>query len=112
MADPDPTCSELEDALTLSPYEAFFKAVLGQVEYLVLLLRSRLPPSIAADSLEHRASALLLLCVAALAKRYSDLLVRFEAGEREVLMYVLLEHRCSGTAGAVRGAGTPLQVAI
>lgn len=39
---------EPEDALTLTPYDAFFKAVLGQAEYLVRLLRSRLPAKIAA----------------------------------------------------------------
>jgi len=97
MVAPDPcpeSQSESEDALTLTPYDAFFKAVLGQVEYLAPLLRSRLPAGMAApiqwETARLRSSSFV---AHSLAKRYSDLLFSFQAGKREVLMYVLLEHQ-------------------
>ena len=97
MADPDPSVSsdpEGEDALTLTPYDAFFKAVLGQLEYLAPLLRSRLPAKMAAPIRWNTGRLHSTSFVShSLAKKYSDILVSFEAGEREVLMYVLLEHQ-------------------
>src|SRR5262249_4909905 len=97
MSDTDPTSSpnaDSEAALTPTPYDCFFKEVFGDVENMVRLMRSRLPEHLARpirwDTVSLRSSSFVKH---SLAQLHADLLFSARTGEREVLLYVLLEHQ-------------------
>src|ERR1700742_1709789 len=97
MAESDPAPeqnAEAEAALTLTPYDAFFKSVFGEVDIMVRLMQSRLPEKLARpihwDQVTLRSSSFVKQN---LAQMHADLLFSTRAGEREVLLYVMLEHQ-------------------
>jgi predicted transposase/invertase (TIGR01784 family) len=80
--------------LSSSPHDAFFKSVFSDPEYAVGFLRRRLPPAISAaadwGSLQVLPGSFVK---SSLSQVHSDLVFSLQIGERQCLLYLLLEHQ-------------------
>ena len=80
--------------LSGSPHDAFFKSVFSEPEYAVGFFRKHLPPGISEgadwDGLQVVPGSFVK---SRLSQVHSDLLFSLKIGERQCLLYLLLEHQ-------------------